>query len=97
MSEHIAHELERSCIRSNSKLFAATIASQVSSKMMRKLLNIDQVAQLFGVSRRTIEGWIRDGKLPKPMRRFGIRKWDSEQLEPLRKSGRGSEIDNSES
>jgi excisionase family DNA binding protein len=62
---------------------------QVTS--MRKLLNIDQVAQLFGVSKRTIEGWIRDGKLPKPMRRFGIRKWNSEQLEPLRKSGRNSE------
>jgi excisionase family DNA binding protein len=61
---------------------------------MRKLLNIDQVAQLFGVSRRTIEGWIRDGKLPKPVRRFGIRKWDGEQLEPLRKSGRRSEESN---
>jgi excisionase family DNA binding protein len=58
---------------------------------MRKLLNIDQVAGLFGVSKRTIEGWIRDGKLPKPVRRFGIRKWNSEQLEPLRKSGRNSE------
>jgi excisionase family DNA binding protein len=62
---------------------------QVTS--MRKLLNIDQVAGLFGVSKRTIEGWIRDGKLPKPVRRFGIRKWNSEQLEPLRKSGRSSE------
>jgi excisionase family DNA binding protein len=58
---------------------------------MRKLLNIDQVAQLFGVSKRTIEGWLKEGKLPKPMRRFGIRKWNSEQLEPLRKSGRSSE------
>jgi excisionase family DNA binding protein len=58
---------------------------------MRKLLNVDQVAQLFGVSKRTIEGWIRDGKLPKPTRRFGIRKWNSDELEPLRKSGRSSE------
>jgi excisionase family DNA binding protein len=58
---------------------------------MRKLLNIDQVAQLFGVSKRTIERWVRDGKLPKPTRRFGFRKWNSEQLEPLRKSGRDSE------
>ncbi|HET9884009.1 MAG TPA: helix-turn-helix domain-containing protein, partial [Candidatus Binatia bacterium] len=61
-----------------------------SPQPMRKLLNVDQVAQLFGVSKRTIEGWIRDGKLPKPTRRFGIRKWNSEQLEPLRKSGRSS-------
>lgn len=58
---------------------------------MRKLINIGQVAQLFGVSKRTIEGWVKDGKLPKPKRRFGIRKWDSAQLEALRKSGRNSE------
>jgi excisionase family DNA binding protein len=57
---------------------------------MRKLISIDQVAQLFGVSKRTIEGWLKDDKLPKPIRRFGVRKWDSEQLEALRKSGRNS-------
>ena len=58
---------------------------------MRKLINIDQVAQLFGVSKRTIEGWVKHGKLPKPKRRFGIRKWNREQLEALRKSGRNTE------
>jgi excisionase family DNA binding protein len=58
---------------------------------MRKLISIDQVAQLFGVSKRTIEGWLKDDKLPKPTRRFGIRKWDIEQLEALRKSGRSSQ------
>ena len=58
---------------------------------MRKLISIDQVAQLFGVSKRTIEGWLMDDKLPKPTRRFGIRKWDSQQLETLRKSGRNSQ------
>jgi excisionase family DNA binding protein len=58
---------------------------------MRKLISIDQVAQLFGVSKRTIEGWLKDDKLPKPRRRFGIRKWDIEQLEALRKSGRNSQ------
>jgi excisionase family DNA binding protein len=59
--------------------------------MRRKLISIDQVAQLFGVSKRTIEGWLKDDKLPKPTRRFGIRKWDIEQLETLRKSGRNSQ------
>ena len=58
---------------------------------MRKLISIDQVAQLFGVSKRTIEGWLKDDKLPKPIRRFGIRKWDSEQLEALLKSRRSSQ------
>ena len=58
---------------------------------MRKLISIDQVAQLFGVSKQTIEGWLKADKLPKPTRRFGIRKWDSEQLETLRKSGRNSQ------
>ena len=58
---------------------------------MRKLISIDQVAQLFGVSKRTIDGWVKDNKLPKPIRRFGIRKWDIEQLEALRKSGRNSQ------
>ncbi len=58
---------------------------------MRKLISIDQVAHLFGVSKRTIEGWLKDNKLPKPIRRFGIRKWDSEQLEALRKSTRNSQ------
>jgi excisionase family DNA binding protein len=55
---------------------------------MSKLINIRQVAQLFGVSKRTIERWVKDSKLPKPIRRFGIRKWDFERLESLLKTRR---------
>jgi excisionase family DNA binding protein len=54
--------------------------------MPSKFLNKRQVAQLFGVSKNTIERWLQDGKLPKPRRRFGWARWDYEQLEPLLKS-----------
>ena len=53
---------------------------------MPKLLNIRQVARLFGVSKSTVEGWIKGGKLPPPTKRFGFRKWDAERLESLRKN-----------
>jgi hypothetical protein len=37
----------------------------------RKLINKRQVAPLFGVPKGTIDHWLRDGKLPKPERKFG--------------------------
>jgi excisionase family DNA binding protein len=53
---------------------------------MPKLIDVYQVARLFGVSKNTIERWLAAGKLPKPtQQRFGCRLWDYERLESLLK------------
>jgi excisionase family DNA binding protein len=54
--------------------------------MPPKFINKRQVAQLFGVSKDTIERWLRDGKLPKPTRRFGWARWHYEELAALLKN-----------
>jgi excisionase family DNA binding protein len=54
--------------------------------MPPKFINKRQVAQLFGVSKSTIERWLQDGKLPKPKRRFGWARWHYEELAALLKS-----------
>jgi predicted DNA-binding transcriptional regulator AlpA len=51
----------------------------------RKLINKKQVQQLFGVSKSTVERWLRDGKLPKPKRILGFARWDYEQLAAMLK------------
>ena len=53
--------------------------------MQRKLINKRQVQQLFGVSKSTVDRWLRDGKLPKPRRRFGLARWNYEELAALLK------------
>jgi predicted DNA-binding transcriptional regulator AlpA len=50
-----------------------------------KLVNKGEVARFFGVSKRTIDVWVADGKLPKPRRRFGLRRWEYEKIKALRK------------
>ncbi len=54
--------------------------------MPPKFVNKRQAAQLFGVSKSTIERWLQDGKLPKPKRRFGWARWHYEELAALLKS-----------
>jgi excisionase family DNA binding protein len=54
--------------------------------MPPKFINKRQVAQLFGVSKSTIERWLQDGKLPKPKRRFGWARWHYEELAALLKN-----------
>jgi excisionase family DNA binding protein len=54
--------------------------------MPPKFINKRQVAQLFGVSKSTIERWLQDGKLPKPKRRFGWARWRYEELAALLKN-----------
>jgi predicted DNA-binding transcriptional regulator AlpA len=54
--------------------------------MPPKFINKRQVAQLFGVSKSTIDRWLRDGKLPKPKRRFGWPRWHYQELAVLVKS-----------
>ena len=46
----------------------------------RRFVNKSQVAQLFGVKKNIIDRWLLDGKLPKPRRRFGFRRWDYNEL-----------------
>jgi excisionase family DNA binding protein len=65
---------------------AMDLIQTITCPMSPKLLNKRQVAQLFGVSKSTIERWLQDGKLPKPKRRFGWARWRYEELEPLLKS-----------
>jgi excisionase family DNA binding protein len=48
-----------------------------------------EVAQFFGVSKSTINGWLRDGKLPKAKRRFGLERWEYKRIAALRKSKPG--------
>jgi excisionase family DNA binding protein len=55
---------------------------------MPNLINIKEVATLFGVTKNTIERWIEAGKLPKPQRSaFGKREWDYLKLQAVLKSG----------
>jgi excisionase family DNA binding protein len=54
--------------------------------MPPKFINKSQVAQLFGVSKSTVKRWLRDGKLPRPRRRFGWARWDYEELAALLKN-----------
>ena len=46
----------------------------------RRFINKSQVAQLFGVKKSIIDRWMLDGKLPKPRRRFGFRRWDYDEV-----------------
>jgi excisionase family DNA binding protein len=59
---------------------------KITHPMPPKFINKRQVAQLFGVSKSTIERWLQDGKLPKPKRRFGWARWHYEELAALLKS-----------
>jgi len=69
------------------KSFISTVLSYrfgtyVSAKTRRdkKLISKRQVARLFGVSMRTIDCWLHDGKLPEPKRSFPRQKWDYKEL-----------------
>jgi predicted DNA-binding transcriptional regulator AlpA len=50
-----------------------------------KLVNKGEVARFFGVSKRTVDAWVADRKLPKPRRRFGLRRWELDKIRALRK------------
>jgi excisionase family DNA binding protein len=56
--------------------------------MPPKFIKKREVAQLFGVSKSTIDRWLLAGKLPKPRKRFGSRRWDYDKLAALLKSKR---------
>jgi predicted site-specific integrase-resolvase len=52
---------------------------------MERFINKEQVRQLFGVSKSTIDRWIQAGKLPTPRRRFGFLRWNYEEVVALLK------------
>lgn len=52
---------------------------------MKKFISKEQVRQLFGVTKSTIERWIQTGKMPSPRRRFGFRRWEYDEVEALLK------------
>jgi excisionase family DNA binding protein len=54
-----------------------------------KFMTKGEVAEFFGVSKSTIDRWLRDGKLPRAKRRFGLKRWEYERIAPLRKSKPG--------
>ena len=48
-----------------------------------RLINKREVAILFGVSKQTIDGWVKDGKLPQPRRSAFSARWHYEELVAL--------------
>jgi predicted DNA-binding transcriptional regulator AlpA len=48
-----------------------------------RLITKREVAILFGVSKQTIDGWVKDGKLPQPRKSAFSARWHYEELVPL--------------
>jgi predicted DNA-binding transcriptional regulator AlpA len=46
----------------------------------KKLIGKREVAELFGVSKHTVERWLQDGKLPEPERTVLWTRWDYDEL-----------------
>ena len=57
--------------------FTPYVTAQCPAK---KLIRKRQVAELFGVSKHTIERWLQDGKLPEPERTVLGTRWDYDEL-----------------
>jgi predicted DNA-binding transcriptional regulator AlpA len=56
------------------------IGYQILRHRKRKLINNRQVAEIFAVSQSTIDRWLEDGKVPKPKRFLGMRRWNSDEV-----------------
>jgi predicted DNA-binding transcriptional regulator AlpA len=56
------------------------LGDQIYRRRKRKLINKRQVAEIFAVSPSTIERWLEAGKLPRPKKFFGLRRWDSDEV-----------------
>jgi predicted DNA-binding transcriptional regulator AlpA len=46
---------------------------------MEKLLKLNEVCEIFGVTRWTIRNWISEGRFPKPLRR-GYLRWPEDEI-----------------
>jgi len=51
------------------------------------MLNANQLAELLGVSRRTIQLWEKSGKVPEPIRIGRTVRWRREEIEAWLKAG----------
>lgn len=52
--------------------------------MSTMLLSLPDLAAAFGVDRKTIRNWERDGKIPKASRTLGNhRRWNSAEVAPI--------------
>ncbi|HEU4341239.1 MAG TPA: MerR family DNA-binding transcriptional regulator [Candidatus Binatia bacterium] len=61
-------------------LVSVFAGDQIYRCTKRRFINKRQVAELFGVSQRTVDRWLEDGKLPKPKRTFVSAKWNYDEL-----------------
>jgi excisionase family DNA binding protein len=51
--------------------------------MKNKLLNVKEVAELFGCGVSTIWRWTQNGILPRPIRIGGITRWHRNEIEKV--------------
>jgi excisionase family DNA binding protein len=66
-------------------LLSIAVGIRIYKRWRRRFITKREVAKLFGVSERTVEHWLRDGKLPKAKRKLGLRRWNYYELIALRK------------
>lgn len=57
--------------------------SRTQQNCQTRLIDKREAARLFGVSKQTIDGWVKAGKLPQPRRSFFSARWDYEELVSL--------------
>ena len=43
---------------------------------MSRLMNVRQIAEMFGVTKKTIYEWVKVGRISKPINKFGTPRWD---------------------
>ena len=53
------------------------------------LWDIKKVQRYFGIKRATVYLWMKQGKLPKPVKRWGSPRWDPAEIEKMLKGGDG--------
>ncbi len=55
------------------------------------LISRSDVARFFGVSKKIVDRWVKQGKLPKPRRRLGFARWEYRRIVALRKFAKPTE------
>ena len=45
------------------------------------LLRVNQVAEMLGIGRSTVWRWVKEGKMPKPIKWQGVTAWRVKDLE----------------
>lgn len=47
---------------------------------MGRLITTRQVQRRLGISRKTVDNWVKSGRLPPPVIKTGWRRWDEDDL-----------------